>query len=281
MPRPPFRGELETETMCELLGLSSNLPTTLNLSLARLAEHGGPPTSIRDGWGVAWYEDADVRLIKDADPADTSEWLRCVDQQDLRSTIVMAHIRKATMGAPTYRNAQPFVRELAGRMHSFAHNGHLPGICAQPGLRSARFAPVGETDSEQAFCALLERLSTIWREPGEIPQLDHRLAMVTAFARDIRALGPANFLYSDGDALFVHGDRRKSATTGKVTAPGLVFLQHQCSATGTGIVTSGLSVTGTDQVITLVASVPLTAAPWQAMTEGEVLAFRSGRIDPK
>lgn len=36
--------------MCELLGLSSNLPATLSLSLERLAEHGGPPNSIRDGW---------------------------------------------------------------------------------------------------------------------------------------------------------------------------------------------------------------------------------------
>jgi glutamine amidotransferase len=58
-------------------------------------------------------------------------------------------------------------------------------------------------------------------------------------------------------------------------------LQHQCSATGTGIVTSGLSVTGTDQVITLVASAPLTAEPWQAMAEGEVTVFREGQINGK
>jgi glutamine amidotransferase len=158
--------------MCELLGLSSNLPATLNLSLERLAEHGGPPSTIRDGWGVAWYEGADVRLIKDAGPADTSDWLRFIGQHDLRCTIVMAHIRKATMGAPTYRNAQPFLREMAGRMHSFAHNGWLPGIGQMPGFRSSRFAPVGETDSEQAFCGLLERLSKIWSGPGEVPRLE-------------------------------------------------------------------------------------------------------------
>ena len=267
--------------MCELLGLSSNLPATLNLSLARLAEHGGPPTSIREGWGVAWYEGADVRLIKDAGPADTSDWLRFIGQHDLRSNIVMAHIRKATMGAPSYRNTQPFVHEMAGRMHSFAHNGWLPGIIETPGFRSSRFAPVGETDSEQAFCALLERLSTIWRGPHEIPPLARRLEIVTAFAREIRALGPANFLYSDGDALFAHGDRRKSAVTGKVTAPGLVFLQHQCSSTSGAIIANGVSVTGTDQIITLVASVPMTAEPWQAMTEGEVAVFRDGQINGK
>jgi glutamine amidotransferase len=266
--------------MCELLGLSSSLPARLTLSLARLAKHGGPPTSNRDGWGVGWYEGGDIRLIKDAGPADTSDWLRFIGRHDLRSTIVMAHIRKATMGAPAYRNAQPFVRELAGRMHSFAHNGWLPGILEAPGFRSSRFAPVGETDSEQAFCALLDRLATIWREPGEIPPLEYRRAVVTDFAKDLRALGPANFLYSDGDALFAHGDRRKSSVTGKVTAPGLVFLQHQCSSTPNGaIIANGVSVTGTDQILTLVASVPLTAEPWQAMAEGEVAVFREGRIN--
>lgn len=264
--------------MCELLGLSSNLPATLNLSLARLAEHGGPPTSIRDGWGVGWYEGADIRLIKDAGPADTSDWLRFIGQHDLRSNIVMAHIRKATIGSPTYRNAQPFVREMAGRMHSFAHNGWLPGIHETPGFRSSRFAPVGETDSEQAFCALLERLSTIWRGPHDMPSVERRLEIVKAFAKEIRIFGPANLLYSDGDVLFAHGDRRKSSVTGKVTAPGLVFLQHQCSSTGAAITAKGVSVTGTDQIITLVASVPLSGEPWRAMVEGEVLAFRGGQV---
>ena len=264
--------------MCELLGLSSNLPATLSLSLERLAGHGAPPTSIRDGWGIAYFEGPDVRLIKDAGPANDSDWLRFVGQHDLRSNIVMAHIRKATMGAPSYRNAQPFVREMAGRMHCFAHNGWLPGIFEAPAFRSLRFAPVGETDSEQAFCALLERLSALWIKIGEIPPLEDRLNIVAAFAAGLCQLGPANFMYSDGDALFAHGDRRKSPVTGKVAAPGLVFLQHECPPTGATITANGVSVKAADQAVALVASVPLSAERWQAMTENEVIVFRAGRI---
>lgn len=264
--------------MCELLGLCSNMPATLSLSLERLAEHGAPPASIRDGWGIAYYEGADVRLIKDAGPANDSDWLRFVSQHDLRSNIVVAHIRKATMGAPSYRNAQPFVREMAGRMHCFAHNGWLPKIFETGAFRSDRFAPVGETDSEQAFCALLERLRAIWVRPGEIPPLCARRDIITAFAAELRRLGPANFLYSDGDALFAHGDRRKSSATGKVVAPGLVFLQHQCPPSGATITADGLCVSVADQAIALVASVPLTPEPWQAMSEGELGVFRAGRI---
>lgn len=267
--------------MCELLGLCSNLPATVSLSLERLAEHGAPPTSIRDGWGIAYYEGADVRLIKDAGPADDSDWLRFVGQHDLRSNIVVAHIRKATMGEPSFRNAQPFVREMAGRMHCFAHNGWLPGIFEARVFRSLRFSPVGETDSEQAFCALLERLSAVWIKPGEIPPLEDRLNIVTVFAAELCRLGPANFLYSDGDALFAHGHRRKSSVTLKVAAPGLVSLQHQCASTGATITANGLSVTAADQAIALVASVPLTTEPWQAMTEGELNVFREGRIVAK
>ena len=264
--------------MCELLGLSSNLPATLSISLERLAEHGAPPTSIRDGWGLAYFEGADVRLIKDAGPASNSDWLRFVGKHELRSNIVMAHIRKATMGAPSYRNAQPFVREMAGRMHCFAHNGWLPEIFETPAFRSFRFAPVGETDSEQAFCALLERLSALWVKPGEIPPLEQRLSIVVDFAAQLLRLGPANFLYSDGDALFAHGDRRKSPLSGHIAAPGLVFLQHECPPNGTTINANGLSVMTDGQAVALVASVPLSAEPWQPMTEGEVTVFRAGQI---
>lgn len=206
--------------MCELLGMSSNVPATLNLSLSKLAEHGGFSGPHRDGWGVAYYEGPDVRLLKEADAAADSEWNRVVRGHNLRSHIVMAHVRRATMGERSYRNSQPFARELAGRMHLFAHNGWLAGIFAAPGFRATRFHPVGETDSEQAFCVLLDRMSELWMRPNEVPPLDERLAAVSTFAQELRRLGPANFLYADADTLFAHGDRRKQAGTSRADPPG-------------------------------------------------------------
>ncbi len=50
--------------MCELLGMSSNLPATLSLSLRKLAAHGGLSGPHKDGWGVGYYEGEDVRLIQ-------------------------------------------------------------------------------------------------------------------------------------------------------------------------------------------------------------------------
>lgn len=264
--------------MCELLGMSSDRDATLNLSLMKLAEHGGFSGPHKDGWGVAYYEGADIRLIKDAGAAADSDWVRFVGEHDLRSRIVVAHIRRATMGERVYRNTQPFMRELAGRMHLFAHNGWLPAIADTTALSPRRYHPIGETDSERAFCALLDRMTGIWAHAGKIPPLELRMQCVSRFAAELRKLGPANFLYSDGDALFAHGDRRLNAETHRAQAPGLVYLQRHCEPGAGRIATSGLSIEGVDQTMLILASVPLGREPWQPLMEGEVLAVSAGRI---
>jgi predicted glutamine amidotransferase len=143
--------------MCDLLGMWSNLPSTLNLSISTLASHGAGAVSLRDGWGVAYSEGPDVRLIKDPEPANDSDWVRFIRDHSFRSNIVIAHVRTATMGARVYRNTQPFIRELGGRMHFFAHNGWLPHIFERCEFDSAQFTPIGDTDSERAYCGLLEK----------------------------------------------------------------------------------------------------------------------------
>jgi predicted glutamine amidotransferase len=264
--------------MCELLGMSTNQPATLTLSISTLASHGSSEGSLKDGWGVAYCEGPDVRLIKDAEPARNSDWVRFVRDHALRSNIVIAHVRTATMGARVYRNTQPFIRELGGRMHLFAHNGSLPHIFDKGGFDSLQFNPVGDTDSEKAFCALLERMRGLWLRPRDIPPLNERFSVVSAFAEDLRSLGPANFLYSDGDALFAHGHRRMQATTSHVEPPGLVYLQRACPRREQPSIAAGLSIESADQNVALVASVPLNDDGWTALEEGEVIALRDGEI---
>ena len=263
--------------MCELFGLSSSAPTSVNLSLSRLAAHGGLTGPHRDGWGAAFYEDRDVRLIKEAEPAADSDWIRFLDHKTLRTPLAMAHIRLATEGAPAYRNTQPFARELGGRMHLFAHNGWLPGIHSHPGMRATAFRPVGETDSEFAFCVLLERLRGLWRDPVRAPSVSDRFAVVADFAASMRTLGPANFLYADGDVLFAHGDRRKSSKTAKPEPPGLVVQYRCCEHTQSAPDPSGLTIGKGDQHVALVASVALSDEAWHPLGEGELIALQSGR----
>ena len=76
--------------------------------------------------------------------------------------LALSHIRRATRGPVSLANTQPFARELGGRTHVFAHNGDLPGIEKISALPLERDHPVGQTDSEYAFCALLAHMESLW-----------------------------------------------------------------------------------------------------------------------
>jgi glutamine amidotransferase len=252
-------------------------PTNVRLSLEEFSGHGGLAGPHKDGWGIAWYEDGDVRLVKEPSAASDSACLEFIQHHPFCSSLVLAHIRRATQGRRRLANTQPFMRELGGQMHVFAHNGDLDSARLRRSYAPGAYRPVGDTDSEYAFCALLARLAPLWREGG-VPTLEARLERVAEFAAGLRAHGPANFLYADGDALFVHGHKRTHADG--IRPPGLHVLCRTCAAERGAFVAEGLSITsaGGPQEVALAASVPLTAEAWRPLGEGETLALREGRI---
>ncbi len=154
----------------------------------------------------------------------------------------------------------------------------FPAYSNRTRLKTDRFNPIGETDSELAFCVLLDQMATIWTAPNATPTLRQRFLIVSSFAEALRKLGPANFLYSDGDILFAHGHRRKHADTGKIEAPGLMSAQRKCQHDTMGSAASGLSIRGENQQVALFASVPLTNEPWVPLAEGELVAARGGQL---
>ncbi len=263
--------------MCELFAISSRLPATVSLSLKTLAEHGGGSAPHADGWGIAYYRDGDARVIKDTSAAHDSDWVRFVQSRGLSSTTIISHIRGATRGGVRLQNTHPFARELGGRMHVLAHNGTLEGIFDHPDFALGRFRPIGDTDSEHAFCNLLARMEGPWLSGGGVPPLDRRLTVFTAFAAQARALGAANFLYADGDTLFVQADRRDHED-GSTRPPGLHILNRRCRAPRETVSGGGVSVTSDTQAITLLASVPLTDEDWQPLPKNTILALSQGEV---
>ncbi|NIA26773.1 MAG: class II glutamine amidotransferase [Desulfobulbaceae bacterium] len=263
--------------MCELFAMSSRAPATVSLSLGVLAEHGGKTGPHADGWGIAFYDDNDARVVRDTNSASNSPWVGFVEQQEIRSRFVVSHIRKATFGDVALRNTQPFGRELGGHRHIFAHNGHVPDVKEHASFRLGAYHPIGETDSDHAFCALLERIRPLWCEQDGTPDLASRLDVVTGFARELGELGPANFLYCDGDTLFAHGHRR-TQDDGDIRPPGLFWLRRQCALRDPYADTAGVSVTATNQEVMLIASVPLTSEAWEPFAEGDVAAIAGGQL---
>lgn len=272
--------------MCELFCLSSRRPTRATFSLKRFAAHGAPDGRNVDGWGVAFHEGRDIRLYKEPEPAGDSPWVAFIERRALATSLLISHIRRATCGANSHANTQPFARELGGRMHLFAHNGGFEAIAAK--FASAerhsahRFHPLGETDSEMAFCLLLDRLVPLWKGLA-VPTLKARLAAVTEFAAEMRPLGIANFLYSDGEFVFGHGHRRTQAD-GIVAPPGLWFRHRHRGAAASAPADSGVAISdhhaGEAQEMALLASVPVTAGHWRPLAEGEIVVVAAGELVP-
>lgn len=273
--------------------MSARYPAVITLSMQELARHGGGSGPHAHGWGVAFISGRDVQLVKEPHAATDSACLRFLQEQAPRGEQVLAHVRKATQGAISLANTQPFRRELGGRLHVFAHNGDLK---PDDGDLHGSCRPIGETDSERAFCRLLADLQPLWLEPlvGQaqteeptLPSIAARVAVLRDFAAALRPRGPANFLYSDGELLIAHGHRRTQAD-GTIRPPGLHWLERRCPSSGC-LETAGLRIDRTaareaasdeaeEQRVVLVASVPLSDEAWQPLAEGELLVLQQGRV---
>ena len=255
--------------MCELFALSANSPVDVLLSLSALARHGGDTGPHRDGWGAAFGDGKDFRIFKEAAPAWTSPWIECLATHPVRSPTVVAHIRHATRGAIACENTQPFMRELHGLARVFAHNGDLGAAGPAPDGSNQRYMPIGDTDSEAAFCSLLNAASV---ETAARLSLD----VFERFASGARDKGPANIIYAEHDRLLVHADRRKQ-TSGAIEPPGLWMLGRSCTRTPPPPSPVNVDVSA-ETVVVLFASVPLTDEEWVPVERGTIIEITNGHI---
>lgn len=251
--------------MCQLLGMNCNVPTDICFSFTGFQARGGATDVHRDGWGIAFFEGSGVRLFLDPQPSCESPVAELVRHYPIRSLNVIAHIRKATQGSIGLENTHPFLRELWGRYWIFAHNGNL--IDYSPALDGS-FLPVGQTDSERAFCHLLQSLRAEF--PSGAPSREALHAALETFAADVRRYGPFNFLLSNGDALFAH------------RSSDLYYIIHEAPFPIAHLRDEDLSVdfsavTTPDHRVALIATQPLTDNEvWTPIPVERVVMFADG-----
>ncbi len=241
--------------MCELFAMSASELTDVNHSLALLRPRGGELGPHADGWGVAFYEGRAVRIFKEPIPAAESRCLDFITNYDFQSTTVIAHIRKANpqnVGRSS-ANTHPFERELNGRSWVFAHNGKLPGLHQAPEFAVQRFTPLGETDSEHAFCLLLDAIAAVGEH--DRVRLSARLIVDTIrpLVTKMTELGEFNFLLSDGESLIAYAHTN------------LHVLQRNCPAE------CG------QMKVSLLATSPLTGEPWVPLASGSFHVYSAGQ----
>lgn len=252
--------------MCQLLGMNCNVPTDIVFSFTGFATRGGGTDVHADGWGIAFFEGEGVRHFVDYEAAVASPIAALIKTCPIKSRNVIAHLRKATQGRVALENCHPFVRELWGRYWVFAHNGDLKHFAP---VLDGPFRPVGSTDSEWAFCYLLQELR---RRFGDTPPA---LTEMTAALREITDMigqhGTFNMMLSDGKALFAH------------CSTHLYYIVRQYPFTEARLSDEDLTVdfsevtTPNDRVAVIVTA-PLTSNEvWTAFASGELKVFVDGQ----
>lgn len=174
--------------MCQLLGICANREVDINLSL-REFHHRGKENY--HGWGFAFLENNAWKVIKKPSSLEYENIKEKIFQ--FKSKIIIGHVRLASCGKQVHHNTHPF----SISNWTFAHNGTVTKVKT---LALHKFKPEGETDSEYAFCYLLEQIQGI-----SFPEL---VDILENESKKIREYGNFNFLMSDGKKLFAYGDDR-------------------------------------------------------------------------
>jgi len=251
--------------MCELLGMSANTPTDICFSFTGLMQRGGHTGPHRDGWGIAFYEDRGCRVFHDPVPSVDSEIARLLQRYSIKSGIVICHIRQATHGRVALENTHPFQRELWGRPWTFAHNGKLRGVKRRP---LAHYHPVGTTDSEHAFCWLLDQLRERFPRPPRRRETLWRA--VARLAETLHGHGSCNLLLSDGRVLYAFCSTQLHWLTRCAPFGEASLLDAELRVDFS-------EVTTPRDVVTVIATRPLTAdEAWTPIRKGSLVVFDAG-----
>ena len=247
--------------------MNCNVPTDICFSFAGFSARGGHTDEHVDGWGIAFFEGSGCRMFLDVLPSNASPIAELVRHYPIQSKQIIAHIRKATRGAVALENCHPFQRELWGRYWVFAHNGTLESLGPS---QSDYYRAVGTTDSEAAFCFMLETLRRQFPR-GEPSQADI-YASLDATTRQLRQHGTFNYLLSDGNVLYAH------------CATKLHYvLRHSPFAAAhlidRDVTVDFSSVTTPNDKVAVIATQPLTDnEPWLPIERNQLIMFREGAL---
>lgn len=258
--------------MCELLALSANTPTDMRFSFHGLARRGGATGIHQDGWGLASFDPLSqaLTIYREQAPAAFSPVAAQLATQDLKALYSIAHIRKATQGLVAVENCHPFQRSWKGRDWVFAHNGDLKEEIP-PGRP---YHPVGTTDSEAAFCWILNQLDEQTEglsedEANDGLQLFPRL---NSCAQQLARQGIFNGLISNGSWLFAFCGTKLHCITRRAPFTTATLRDDDLTV-------DFAQVTTERDVVTIISTEPLTSnEDWRPLEPGESLLFIEGDV---
>jgi glutamine amidotransferase len=246
--------------------MECNVPTDIVFSFSGLALRGGLKGPHADGWGLALYDGPGVRTFLEPTAAAHSPLAKFVRENPIKTLLAVAHVRRKTRGKVSLENTHPFVRELWGRAFVFAHNGTLKRVRRH---HHGRFCPIGTTDSEHAFCVMLDRLAQRFETYPSRARLSKAIAEIGG---ELGRGGTFNFLLGDGDNLFARCATKlayivRKAPFGKATLAD------------DDVRVDFAEVTTPRDRVAVIATTPLTRdETWTIGKPGEMWTFDGGRL---
>mmetsp|Transcript_7755 Transcript_7755/g.16032 ORF Transcript_7755/g.16032 Transcript_7755/m.16032 type:complete len:817 (-) Transcript_7755:123-2573(-) len=307
--------------MCQILGMNCASPTDFSFSLKGFCRRGGETDKHEHGWGLVVYEPGSkgCRSFHDVEAACRSPLAQFLLQQGLKTHNMMAHIRYATVGAVEMENVHPFTRELFGMPLSFCHNGECPACSQQPLPRLGRqlpnknnsgtaaddtqpsnyYQPIGRTDSEAVFCAILNALRERYSAAGQLPSEAELFPFLSQLCQEIVETTTNNdnnnssssnmptifnFLLACGPhTLFAYS--WPGARPGSQVWNGLHYIIRQPPFLQAQLIDDEdccidfSQVTTPDDRVAVVTTKPLTReAGWKEVPKGQLVLFQRGQL---
>jgi len=265
--------------MCELLAMSANVPTDICFSFSGLMQRGGNTGPHKDGWGITFYEGKGCRSFKDPLPSAESPIAKLVTEYPIKSEAVICHIRQANSGGVCLENTHPFIRQMWGKNWTYAHNGQLKDFKTE--LPIKYHLPIGTTDSEHAFCWILDQLHIKFAQ--QEPSAEVLFSYVAQLSEKVNTLGVFNLLITNGDCLFSYCSNNLHWITRR--APF-----GEASLIDAEMVVDFHKETTDNDVVTVIATRPLTddetwhkmqPGQWQLFCLGESIAHGQTKADVK
>ena len=252
--------------MCQLLGMNCNVPTDICFSFEGFCERGGITDKHEDGWGIAFFEGKASRTFIDTNPSSESPVAQMIKNYPIKSLNTIAHIRKATIGAVELSNTQPYQREVWGLNWIFAHNGDLWDYTPEI---NGHFQPIGTSDSERAFCIILNTLYE--KYPDQPPTLSQLYKDIEEICSPIAEYGTLNFLLSNGELLFAR------------CSTDLYYIIRQPPFAEAHLSDKDMTVdftqlTGDNDRVAVIATQPLTYnETWTKFGKHQLIVFKDGK----
>ena len=210
--------------MCRMIGFASSEPMDMKPYLAHLSDFSRsgnlvdrwerrPGGNHPNGWGIAWREDGESRLLRNGKPASADPMLRGAGGTTDR---FIGHVRYASdLATVSASNAHPFL--VLGT--ALAHNGTFRGKIGDEGQRR------GISDT----LVFLERLAALWTEKT-LSRLRESLAEILGDPGQVGEYSAANLLIASGESMFALRHYRRDGdyyTLYLRTSPGLAVVASE------------------------------------------------------